>query len=165
MAARKKQKYPVTPAIRVLRAEGADFVPFLYRYEQHSGASGAAAELGVDPHVVIKTLVMEDELGEPLVVLMHGDREVATGLLAKHLGKKRIGPCAPKTAEKHSGYRVGGTSPFGLKHTMPIYAERSIRELDLIWINGGKRGFQVGISPAVLERVVQPTWVDAAQPT
>ena len=157
-------KAPVTPAVRALRDAKIDFEPHLYPYEERGGTAASSAALGVAEHAVIKTLVMEDQDGAPLVVLMHGDREVAVGTLAKQLGKKRISPCNPDTAQKHSGYQVGGTSPFGLKRAMPIYAERTIQQLDRLWINGGKRGFLVSLTPADLVRAAAPTWVDAAQP-
>ncbi len=157
-------KAPVTPAVRALRDAKVEFEPHLYPYEERGGTAASSAALGVDEHAVIKTLVMEDQDGAPLVVLMHGDREVAVGTLAKQLGKKRISPCNPDTAQRHSGYQVGGTSPFGLKRAMPIYAERSIQQLDRLWINGGKRGFLVSMTPADLVHAASPIWVDAAQP-
>lgn len=155
---------PVTPAIRVLRAANADFTEHLYDYVEKGGTRASSAALGVDEHAVIKTLVFEDEGGAPLIVLMHGDREVSVGVLAKHLGCKRISPCDPKVAQKHSGYQVGGTSPFGSSTTMPIYAESSIQALERLFINGGKRGFLLSMSPAELSRVLRPVWVQAAQP-
>lgn len=159
----KKDKAPVTAAVRELRAHGVDFEPHLYRYVERGGTAVSSQELGVDEHRVIKTLVMEDDDGAPLVVLMHGDREVATGVLARQIGARKVTPCAPAVAEKHSGYQTGGTSPFGLRTSMPIYAERTIGELDRIYINGGKRGFLVSLSPSVLADVLRVTWVDAAQ--
>src|SRR5512138_1807158 len=119
-------KAPSTPATRLLRAEGVAYAEHLYRYEEHGGTRVSARELGVDEHAVVKTLVMEDEAGEPLVVLMHGDREVSVKALARLLGKKAIHPCKPEVANRHSGYQVGGTSPFGTRRKMPIYVERSI---------------------------------------
>ena len=159
----KKEKLPVTAAIRALRAADATFEGHLYKYEEKGGTAVSSRALGVDEHCVIKTLVMEDEDRRPLVVLMHGDREVATGKLAKAIGKKKVKPCDPKTAQKHSGYQVGGTSPFGLKAEMPVFAERTIEGLDAVFINGGKRGFLVKLTAAELARVLSPTWVDAAQ--
>lgn len=158
-----KTRYPTTQAVRALRAASATYEPHLYDYEDRGGTAASSRALGVDEHAVIKTLVMEDESGTAYVVLMHGDREVSTGALARHLGCKRTSPCAPNTAEKHSGYQVGGTSPFGLRTAMPILAESTIAELDTLYINGGKRGFLVQMTGAELARVLQPTWVDVAQ--
>jgi Cys-tRNA(Pro) deacylase len=160
----KKAKHPVTAGIRALRAAKVAFEPHLYPYQERGGTAVSSRELGVDEHAVIKTLVMQDEAGNPLVVLMHGDCEVATGPLAKQIGCKKVTPCDPKTAQRHSGYQVGGTSPFGLKKAMPVYAERTIAELERIWINGGKRGFLVSLNPQDAASVVDIEWVDAAQP-
>jgi Cys-tRNA(Pro) deacylase len=156
----KDTKTPVTPAIRVLRDHHADYTDHLYAYEEHGGTEVSARELGVDEHAVIKTLIMEDEHKHPLVILMHGDREVSTKNLARHLGVKTIAPCAPEVANRHSGYMVGGTSPFGTKKPMPIYAQQSIFELPTIYINGGKRGYLVGIAPQVLIDILKPELVD-----
>jgi Cys-tRNA(Pro) deacylase len=155
-------KTPVTPAIRVLRGAGVDFTEHLYRYEEHGGTRVSARELGVDEHAVIKTLVMQDDAGVPLVVLMHGDREVSTKQLARAIGCRTVEPCKPDVANRHSGYLVGGTSPFGTRKTMPVYMERSIHDLPRAYINGGARGFLVGVSPADIERLLKPTLVDAA---
>jgi len=155
-------KTPVTPAVRVLRGAGVAFTEHLYRYEEHGGTRVSARELGVDEHAVIKTLVMQDDTGAPLVVLMHGDREVSTKQLARSAGCKTVEPCKPDVANRHSGYLVGGTSPFGTRKTMPVYMERSIRDLPRVYINGGARGFLVGLVPADLERLLNPTLVDAA---
>lgn len=152
-----KDKTPVTPAIRQLRRAGVDFVPRLYAYEERGGTAVSARELGVAEHQVIKTLVMEDDTGRPLLVLMHGDREVSTKELARQLGVRSIRPCAPAVADRHSGYQVGGTSPFATRREMPVYWEESIRALPKIFVNGGKRGFLVEIVPADLERLLQPT--------
>jgi len=122
----------------------------------------SSRELGVDEHIVIKTLIMEDDRKQPLIVLMHGDREVSTKNLARQIGAKAVSPCAPDVAQKHSGYLVGGTSPFGTRKSMPVYVERSIADLDRIYINGGARGFLVSLSPADLIRVLSPTLVDAS---
>lgn len=157
-----KKKIPVTPAIRLLRQAKVDFEASEYRYVDRGGAKQAADELGVDLHMVVKTLIMEDETGEPLVVLMHGDQEVSTKTLARMLNKKTINPCEPKTANKHSGYLVGGTSPFGTKRKMPVYVEKSILDLDRLVINGGKRGLQVMIRPVDLVRLLEPEAVEAA---
>ena len=140
------------------------YEPHLYDYVERGGTSASSAALGVDEHVVIKTLVMEDQARKPLVILMHGDRDVATGLLAKAIGAKKIVPADPKAAQRHSGFVVGGTSPFGLKTPMPVYAEETIASLPALYINGGKRGFLVSMSGAELARLLSPTWVQAAQP-
>lgn len=158
----KKEKYPITAALRALRALNASFEVHLYRYEAHSGAGGAAEALELDEHHVVKTLIMEDELAQPLVILMHGDCRVSTGELARQLGVKKVAACDPEVAQKHSGYLVGGTSPYGTKRQMPIYAERSILDLERLWLNGGKRGMMVSLTPQELERTLQPTWVEVA---
>lgn len=155
-------KTPVTPAVRVLRGAGVSFTEHLYRYEEHGGTRVSARELGVDEHAVVKTLVMQDDTGAPLLVLMHGDREVSTRQLARAIGCKAVEPCKPDVANRHSGYLVGGTSPFGTRKTMPVYMERSIRDLPRLYINGGARGFLVGLAPSDLERLLTPTPVDAA---
>ena len=154
-------KTPSTAATRLLREHGVAYSEHPYRYEEHGGTRVSARELGVDEHAVVKTLVMEDEEGAPLVVLMHGDREVSTKALARQLGKKAIQICRPEVAQRHSGYLVGGTSPFGTRKAMPVYVERSILSLDRLYVNGGSRGFLVGITPADLLRVLAPTPVDA----
>lgn len=158
----KNVKHPVTPAIHMLRDHAVAFVSHVFRYQEKGGTAHSSQELGVPEHSVIKTLVMENEAKEPLVVLMHGDRQVSTKELARQIGCKSIQPCKPEIADRHSGYQVGGTSPFGTRKKMPVYAERSIFELDKIWINGGGRGFLVEISPADLRRVLAPTLVDVA---
>jgi Cys-tRNA(Pro) deacylase len=155
-------KSPSSSATRLLREQGVPFTEHLYRYEDRGGTRVSARELGVPEHAVIKTLIMEDEAREPLVVLMHGDREVSVKSLARLLGKKTIQPCKPEVANRHSGYQVGGTSPFGTRRAMPVYMERSILELSKIYLNGGARGFQVGLAPADAVRVLQPTLVDVA---
>jgi Cys-tRNA(Pro) deacylase len=151
---------PVTPAVRALRAAGVDYTEHVYRYEEHGGTRVSARELGVDEHAVVKTLVMEDDTRAPLIVLMHGDLEVSTKQLARAIGCKHAEPCKPDVANRHSGYLVGGTSPFGLRKAMPIYVERTILGLPRLYINGGARGFLVGIAPADLVRVLKPTPVD-----
>jgi len=151
---------PVTPAVRALRNAGVPFTEHPYRYEEHGGTRASARELGVPEHEVIKTLVMEDNTGAPLIVLMHGDLEVSTKQLARAIGCKHVEPCRPDVANRHSGYLVGGTSPFGTRKTMPVYVERSILDLPRIYINGGARGFLVAISPGDLVRVLHPTPVD-----
>jgi Cys-tRNA(Pro) deacylase len=156
--------YPVTMAIRVLRQHLVEFSPHLYTWEAHGGTAASAQHLGVDEHQVIKTLIFEDESKKPLCVLMHGDREVSAKNLARHIGVKSVAPCQPAVADRHSGYQLGGTSPFGLRRAMPVYCEKSIAALERIYINGGARGFLVGISPRDLERVLSPTLVEVAIP-
>jgi Cys-tRNA(Pro) deacylase len=155
-------KHPVTMAIRALRGAGVAFEPHLSAWQPHGGTRASSEALGVDEHAVIKTLIMEDERKQPLCVLMHGDREVSTKQLARVIGVKSIAPCAPEVADRHSGYQVGGTSPFGLRRAMPIYMQRTILELPRIYINGGARGFLVAIDPRDAERVLAPTLVDVA---
>ena len=149
-------------ATTVLRENGVAFSEHTYRYEERGGTAVSSRELGVDEHIVIKTLVMEDETKQPLIVLMHGDREVSTKNLARQIGCKQVTPCAPDVAQRHTGYLVGGTSPFGTRKMLPIYAERSIADLDRIYINGGRRGFLVSLAPSDLIRVLHPTLVDVA---
>jgi Cys-tRNA(Pro) deacylase len=149
-------------AIRALRAANVAFEPHLYPWEPKGGTAASAEALGVDEHQVIKTLIFEDDRRQPLCILMHGDREVSTKNLARAIGVKTVGPCAPDIADRHSGYQVGGTSPFGLKRGMPIYMQQSIAELPRIYINGGARGFLVSIDPKDAVRVLTPTLVDAA---
>jgi Cys-tRNA(Pro) deacylase len=144
----------VTPAIRVLREHGVSFTEHPYRYEARGGTRVSSRELGIDEHVVIKTLVMQDEAGQPLIVLMHGDREVSTRNLARQIGVKSVLPCDMATAERHTGYQVGGTSPFGMR--------KAILDVPRIYINGGRRGFLVSLAPADLERVLSPIPVDVA---
>lgn len=146
-----------------LRARKVSFTEHPYRYEERGGTAVSSRELGVDAHVVVKTLVMEDEQKQPLIVLMHGDRDVSTKNLARQVGRKTVTPCAPDVAQKHSGYLVGGTSPFGTRKAMPVYMERTIADLDRIYINGGRRGFLIALDPADLVRTLSPTLVDAAQ--
>jgi Cys-tRNA(Pro) deacylase len=155
-------KTPSTPAVRVLRDHRVEFTEHPYRYEEKGGTATSSRELGVAEHAVVKTLVMEDDTGAPLVVLMHGDREVSTKALARRLGRKSVEICRPEVANRHSGYLVGGTSPFGTRKKMPVYVERSILDLERLYINGGSRGFLVGISPADLVRVLAPTPVEVA---
>jgi Cys-tRNA(Pro) deacylase len=151
-----------TPAIHFLRAKKVPFTEHPYRYEDRGGTAVSSRELGVDEHIVIKTLVMEDEGKQPLIVLMHGDRDVSTKNLARQIDRKTVTPCAPEVAQKHTGYMVGGTSPFGTRKQLPVYMERTIADLDRIYINGGKRGFLIAVSPADLTRALAPTLVDAA---
>jgi Cys-tRNA(Pro) deacylase len=155
-------KAPSTPATRLLRERGIPFTEHLYRYEDKGGTRVSARELGVDEHAVVKTLVMEDDRGAPLVVLMHGDREVSVKALARLLGRKSVQPCKPEVANRHSGYQVGGTSPFGTRRPMPVYLERSVLDLPRIYLNGGSRGFLVGLAPADVAQLLAPTLVDVA---
>lgn len=154
--------YPVTLGVRALRQHKVDFTPHSYVWEPRGGTAASAQHLGVDEHQVVKTLIFEDEAKKPLCILMHGDREVSAKNLARQLGVKSVAPCAPAVADRHSGYQVGGTSPFGLKRAMTICCEKSITALPLIYINGGARGFLVGIDPAELVRVLKPRLVDVA---
>jgi Cys-tRNA(Pro) deacylase len=154
--------HPVTMAVRVLRRENVRYTPHLYTWEPHGGTRASAEHLGVDEHCVVKTLIFQDDARKPLCILMHGDREVSAKNLARHIGTKTVAPCAPEVADRHSGYQVGGTSPFGLKRAMPVYCEKGIAELPRLYINGGARGFLVGISAADLLRVLQPELVSVA---
>lgn len=157
-----KDKIPVTPAVLALKKNQVDFIPRSYRYEEHGGTRVSARELGVPEHEVIKTLVMEDEGGSPLIILMHGDKEVSTKALARILGLKSVRPCDPKTAERHTGYRVGGTSPFGMKKPLPVYMEETIPGLPRILINAGSRGLLAEMPPSELVRVLNPAPVRVA---
>jgi Cys-tRNA(Pro) deacylase len=158
----RKEHAGETPATVLLRQHGVAFEPHLYEYEEHGGSRVSARELGVDEHCVIKTLVMEDERRQPLIVLMHGDRTVSTKQLAREAGLKKVQPCQPEVAQRHTGYQVGGTSPFGTRKALPVYMEASIAELPRIYINGGRRGFLVAIDPKELVRVLQPMPVNVA---
>ena len=151
-----------TPAVHALRKHGIKFTEHEYRYELKGGTAVSSRELGVDEHHVVKTLVMEDETKAPLIILMHGDREVSTKNLARQTGRKVVKPCAPEVAERHSGYQVGGTSPFGTRKAFPIYIERSILDLEKIYLNGGRRGFLVGLAPRVAATALNATPVDVA---
>jgi Cys-tRNA(Pro) deacylase len=152
--ARKERHVSETPATQWLRARQVVFSTHPYEYVEHGGTAESARQLGVDEHQVIKTLVFQDERAHPLVVLMHGDRQVSTKALAREAGFKSVEPCKPETAERHSGYRVGGTSPFGLRKPLPVFVEATVLSLPHILINGGQRGFLVGIDPAVLRDVL-----------
>ena len=143
-----------TPATRLLRRSGVAFTEHVYDYVEHGGTAESARQLGVPEHAVVKTLVMQDDSARPLVVLMHGDRSVDTRNLARQLGCKRVEPCRPEVAERHSGYRVGGTSPFGLKKPLPVNVEDSVLGLETAYVNGGRRGYLVGIEPAVLVQLL-----------
>ncbi len=155
-----KEKIPVTLAIRQLRQNKIDFIPRPYRYEERGGTSTSARELRVDEHQVIKTLVMEDDKGAGLIVLMHGDMEVSQKNLARQISAKQVTPCTPKSAEVQTGYQTGGTSPFGTRKILPVFVEKSILSLDQIYINGGKRGFLIEINPSDLVKVLKPTIVE-----
>jgi len=157
-----KDKPPVSAAVRTLREHGVAFTHHPYEYEERGGTEISARERGVAEHAVIKTLIMEDDAKRPFIVLMHGDREVSTKNLARFLGVKSVTPCAPAVADRHSGYQVGGTSPFGTRRAMPVYMERSIADLPYLYVNGGHKGYLVGITPADLLRVLAPTPVDIA---
>ncbi len=152
--AKNKQHVSETPATQMLRQHGVAFTEHVYEYVEHGGTSESSRQLGVPEHEVVKTLVMQDEKAQPLVVLMHGDRQVSTKNLARAIGAKTVEPCKPEVAQRHSGYLVGGTSPFGTKKSMPVYVESTILELPRICINGGRRGFLVGIEPAVLVQLL-----------
>lgn len=153
---------PSTQATRLLHAHRVAYVGYLYRYEEHGGTDAAARELGVPEHSVVKTLVMEDDEGHPLLVLMHGDLEVSTRQLARQIGSRSVSPCKPEVATRHTGYLVGGTSPFGTRKSLPVYVERTILELETVYINGGSRGFLVGLAPGEIVRLLQPTLVEVA---
>ncbi len=148
----KKSHVSETPATAWLKAHGVVFTEHLYEYLEHGGAQHSAQVLGLDPFAVVKTLIMQDDAAKPLAVLMHGNRTVSTKNLARQIGTKSVEPCKPEVANRHSGYLVGGTSPFGLKRAMPIWVEASVLALPNIWINGGRRGYLVGLSPSVLVR-------------
>ena len=155
-------EYPVTPAIRFLREKRVEFEPHLYNYVERGGTRESARQLGVDEHAVVKTLVFETNDKKPLIVLMHGDREVSTKNLARHLGLKSVEPAAPEKATRLTGYLVGGTSPFGTKTKVSVYVEKTIFDLEKIYINGGKRGFLVGIDPSVLKVALGVAEVEVA---
>ena len=160
-----KADYPVTPAVRMLRDKKINFEPHLYDYQEHGGTARSAAELGVDEHSVVKTLVMETDQREPLIILMHGDREVSTKELARAINAKTVAPCKPDAAQKHTGYMVGGTSPFGTRKSLPVYVEQTIFDLPEIYINGGKRGFLVSINPQILKIALPVHEVTVAIPS
>ena len=158
----KKEHVSETPATQFLRKHQAAFSEHPYAYEEHGGTAVSARELGVDEHAVVKTLVMQDEQAKPLIVLMHGDCKVSTKNLARQTGHKSIEPCKPEIAQKHSGYLVGGTSPFGTKKSMPVYVEKGILDLPKIYINGGRRGYLVGIAPVLLSSLLSAQPVECA---
>lgn len=158
----KESKAPVTAAVRALRAAKVPFTDRLYAYEEKGGTAVSSRELGVDEHAVVKTLIMEDEAKNPLIVLMHGDCQVSTKELARVLGVKAISPCTPETAQRHTGYLVGGTSPFGTRRRMPVCLEETILDLPRIYINGGKRGYLVEMDPRDAVKLLDPTLVRVA---
>jgi Cys-tRNA(Pro) deacylase len=158
------ERVPSTPAMLELRAAKIDFTPHFYTYEEKGGTAVSSRELNVDEHAVVKTLVMADDKGAPLIVLMHGDRKVSTKALARVIGVKSVEPCTPEAAQRHSGYRVGGTSPFGTRKKIPVYVERSVLALPAIYINGGSRGFLVRLAPDAVVRLLGARPVDVAIP-
>ena len=158
----KTDDIPATQAVRTLRAGKVVFSTHLYEYVEHGGTRHSAASLDVDEHVVIKTIVLENEMKTAFICLQHGDREISTKSLARILGCKTVTPCTPETALRHTGYMVGGTSPFGTRKPLTVYLERSISELPRIYINGGKRGFLVGMDPQALIALLQPILVEAS---
>jgi Cys-tRNA(Pro) deacylase len=158
----RKDHVSETPATQFLRKQGVAFSEHPYTYEEHGGTAVSAQALGVDEHHVVKTLVMQDESAKPLIVLMHGDRKVSTKNLARQIGCKSVEPCKPEVANRHSGYLVGGTSPFGTRKAMPVYVEETVLALDQIYINGGRRGYLVGIDPQVLPALLPVTPVRCA---
>jgi Cys-tRNA(Pro) deacylase len=159
---KKGQHVSETPATQFLRRSGIAFTEHVYEYVEHGGTEESARQLGVPEHEVVKTLVMQDERAQPLIVLMHGDKQVSTKNLARQIGAKSVEPCKPDVAQRHSGYMVGGTSPFGTKKAMPVYVEASVLQLARICINGGRRGYLVGIEPAVLTRLLGAKPVECA---
>jgi len=158
----KKEHVSETPATALLKKHGVGYTEHLYAYEEHGGTAVSARELGVPEHAVVKTLVMEDEAKRAFIVLMHGDRKVSTKNLARQIGVKKVEPCTPESANRHSGYLVGGTSPFGTRKPLPVYVEQSVLALDRIYINGGRRGYLVGIDPAILLRLLGAKSVEVA---
>ncbi len=158
----RKPHVSATPATVFLKRQAVTFTEHPYTYEEHGGTQVSARELGVDEHAVVKTLVMEDERARPLIVLMHGDRKVSTKNLARQIGVKSVLPCEPVVASRHSGYQVGGTSPFATRKPMQVYVEKSILAMPKIYINGGRRGYLIGMDPADLTRVLPLTAVEAA---
>ncbi|WP_219132837.1 Cys-tRNA(Pro) deacylase [Janthinobacterium sp. UMAB-60] len=158
----KKEHISETQATQLLRKHHVSFEEHPYPYEEHGGTSVSARELGVPEHAVIKTLVMQDEAAKPLIVLMHGDCKVSTKNLARGIGCKSVEPCKPEVAQRHSGYMIGGTSPFGTKKAMPVYVEQSILDLPRIYINGGRRGFLVSLAPQVLMDLLKAKPVQCA---
>lgn len=155
-----KEKIPSTAAIRLLKAQGINFIPRPYHYEERGGTKVASRELGIGEHEAVKTIVLEDDRGTPLIVLMHGDREISTKKLARHLGVKTVTPCDPRVAQRHTGYMVGGTSPFGTKKNLPVFIEETILDLEKIFINAGRRGLLVEMSVQDLLEILEPQTVN-----
>ena len=155
-----KEKIHATPAIRMLRERGVHFAPRPYRYIDHGGARVASRELHIEEHRAVKTLVMEDEGCSPLIILMHGDRQVSTKALARLIGARSVTPCTPEAVHRHTGYLVGGTSPFGTRKTLPVYMEKSILDLSTIFINGGRKGFLIEMDPRDVIKVLNPQLVE-----
>ena len=158
----RKEHAPETPAISFLRQHGVPFTEHLYSYVEHGGTSESSKQLGVDEHAVVKTLVMQDQDAKPLIILMHGDRQVSLKNLARQIGAKRVEPCKPEIAQRHTGYQLGGTSPFGTRKALPVYVERTILALPAIFINGGNRGFLVQLAPQVLTDLLHAQAVECA---
>ncbi|PLY15176.1 MAG: Cys-tRNA(Pro) deacylase [Sedimenticola sp.] len=158
-----RQKTPITQAVRVLRQHRVSIEHHPYEYLESGGTAQFAREMGVDEHLVIKTLIMEDEHRNPMIVLMHGDCEVSTKSLARQIGVKAVRPCDPGVADKHSGYQVGGTSPFGTRREMPVYCEASVLTLEKIYINGGKSGYIISMRPGEMAKILKPIPVEAIQ--
>ena len=160
----RKEHAPETPATTFLRQHNINFTEHLYSYVEHGGTAESAKQIGVDEHAVVKTLVMQDQDRKPLIILMHGDRQVSLKYFARQIAAKKVEPCKPEVAQRHTGYQVGGTSPFATRKSLPVYVERSILRLPSIYINGGRRGFLVEISPNVLTELLHVLPVDSAAP-
>jgi Cys-tRNA(Pro) deacylase len=160
----RKEHAPETPATTFLRQHNINFTEHLYSYVEHGGTAESAKQIGVDEHAVVKTLVMQDQDRKPLIILMHGDRQVSLKNFARQIAAKKVEPCKPEVAQRHTGYQVGGTSPFATRKSLPVYVERSILRLPSIYINGGRRGFLVEISPNVLTELLDAQPVDSAAP-
>jgi Cys-tRNA(Pro) deacylase len=158
----RREHVPETPATSFLRQHSVSFAEHLYDYVERGGTAESAKQLGVDEHSVVKTLVMQDQEAKPLIILMHGDRQVSLKNFARQIRAKKVEPCKPEVAQRHTGYQVGGTSPFGMRKPLPIYVERSILALPAIYINGGHRGFLVQISPSVLTELLHAEPVESA---
>ena len=158
----RKEHAPETPATSFLHQHGINFTELLYHYVEHGGTAESARQLGVDEHAVVKTLVMQDQDAKPLIMLMHGDRQVSLKNLARQIGAKKVEPCKPEVAQRHTGYQVGGTSPFGIRKPLPVYVERSILDIPSIYINGGHRGFLIQIFSNVLTDLLKAQPVDCA---
>ena len=163
--AKKAAHVSETPATQYLKAHGIAYTEHPYDYVDHGGTAESARQLGVDEHAVVKTLVMQDQDARPLVILMHGDRQVSTKNLARQIGAKKVEPCKPEVAQRHSGYLVGGTSPFGFRKVVPVYVEASVLAFERIYLNGGRRGYLVGIDPVVLTVALGAVAVQAAEPS